>query len=154
MKKILFVLAFVLFVFNANSQWYQKYGVTSINELGEEQLKFSLQNAKTNNNAGKILTFTGLGAVIIGTAIGFHAADNDDIDKAVTGIAAGGLLMVVGIGAIAVGIPFWIVGARQRNQIEVALIRFNHSSYLGNYQPATLSFKQPTTIGLSLKVNF
>ena len=60
MKKILFVLVFVLFVFNANSQWYQKYGVTNINDLSEEQLKYSLHKAETNIKTGKILTFTGL----------------------------------------------------------------------------------------------
>jgi len=157
MKKILFVLVFVLFVFNANSQWYQKYGVTNINDLSEEQLKYSLQKAETNIKTGKILTYTGLGFGIIGIIVGTHATlgiFNNELDKTLNEYTAGGALILGGMGAMAVGIPFWIVGTSRRNQVEVALISLKYSSYSGNYQPANLKFRQPTSIGLSLKVNF
>ena len=157
MKKMMFAFAFVLFVFNANSQWYQKYGVKNINELSKEQLNYCLQKAETNITTGKILTCTGLGVGLIGIIVGAHATTNiftEDINKTANEMTTGGVLIFTGMGAMAVGIPFWIVGASRRNKIEVALIKFNYSSCLGDYQPATLTFKQPTTIGLSFKVNF
>ena len=157
MKKLLVVLVFVVFAFNANSQWYQKYGVTNINDLSEEQLQFSLHKAETNLKTGKILTFTGLGASLVGAIIAANATTgifNRNIDETFNQYAYGSILMLGGMGAMAVGIPFWIVGASRRNQIEVALIKFSYSSYLGNYQPPNLNYKQPITIGLSLKVNF
>jgi hypothetical protein len=158
MKKIVPVIVLVLFVFNANSQWYQKkYGVTDINELRVEQLNYSLEKAETNIKTGKILTYTGLGFGVIGIIVGTHATlgiFNNDIDKTLNEYTAGGMLILGGMGAMAVGIPFWIVGASRRNQIEVALIKFNNLSSLGNFNPATLSIKQPTTIGLSLKIDF
>lgn len=162
MKKILKMLtttvfALFLFVSSANSQWYQKYGAESINDLSEEQLKLSLHKAETNLKTGKILTISGIGVGLIGATVALNGISNmftDNFEKSTDQYLNGSFITLAGIGFAAVGIPFWISGASRRNQIEVALVKFNHSSYLENHNPATLGFKQPPTIGVGVTINF
>jgi len=168
MKKLLAGLFFILFALNIQAQWYNKqFGVNDINDLSELQLNLAMQKANKNLKTGKILTFTGLGVGLIGTVVAGHAAareagetiagiftlsNNSDDHK--TGIVAGELLMFGGLGAMTVGIPLWAVNSSRRNKIEIALIKFNFSSYLGQYQPTYIGFKQLELIGLGLKIKF
>ena len=159
MKKMMFAFAFVLFVFNANSQWYQKYGATNINELSKEQLNYSMQNAEKKIKTGKTLNFIGISSILIGSIL-VVKGNNSDVDswdefgKSISKISYGSLFIVAGSGMMAVGIPFWLVGKDRKNSIEVALVRFNSSSLSGCKKPIYFGYKQPSTFGLSLKINF
>jgi hypothetical protein len=75
-------------------------------------------------------------------------------DAELTEMVTGELLFFGGMGAMAVGIPIWAVNTSRRNKIEVALINFNTSSFLQNNKQTYFGFKQPSTFGLSVKINF
>ena len=150
MKKILVVALLGLLTISVQGQWYSRsFGVNSINELNEKQLNYALQRAQSNVKTGKILTYSGIGAFTLGTIIaatgvtGFwDGLDEGDLDQYV----AGSMLMLLGMGSTLVGVPFWIVGARRKKQVEIALLRFDSSAYTG--------FQQPGQFGLSLKIQF
>ena len=142
----------MLFTIIVDAQWYQRqYGVNDINELNEEYLKYSLQKAESNVKTGKILTYTGIGLGTVGLILGVHATSRiitdpfSSWDAELAEVVTGEILLLGGMGTMAVGIPLWSINASRRNKINVALIKFNSSSYLG--------FKQPSTFGLSITIN-
>lgn len=150
MKNLMVILLFGLLTMNVQGQWYSRsFGVESINDLNETQLKYALQRAQANVKTGKILTFSGIGAFTLGTIIAANSLDEfwtgmdeSDFDQYVVG----SVLMLLGIGSTLVGVPFWIAGASRRTQVEVALLKFSSSAYTG--------FRQPEQLGLSVKINF
>ncbi|MCY1720686.1 hypothetical protein OU798_10050 [Prolixibacteraceae bacterium Z1-6] len=149
MKKFMVFLLLGFLTLAVQAQWYSRsYGVKSINELTQPQLNYELQRAQSNIKAGKILTYSGVGAFALGTFIAASSLDNgwwrddNDFDKYV----AGSMLMLLGMGATAVGVPFWIVGASREKKVEIALLRFDSSVFTG--------LRQPEQMGLSLKINF
>ncbi len=150
MKKFFVVVLFGFLAINVHAQWYNRsFGVDNIDDLSEAQLNYSLQRAQANLNAGKILTFSGIGAFTLGTFLaasglnGFvFGGDDDGFGKYV----AGSVLMLVGMGSTIVGVPFWIAGSSRKKKVEIALLRFNSSAFTG--------YRQPEQMGLSLKINF
>lgn len=158
MQRTLSFAILILFTLNVQAQWYtQKYGVNDLNELSQAQMEFSLSKTEKNIKTGKILTYTGLGAGMVGMIIGAHATGGileRGIDDTMAEFTAGGMLMLGGITCMVIGIPLWAVNANRRNEIEIALLKFNTTSYLGNNYPTNFKFKQPPNLGLSLKINF
>ncbi len=150
--KIFLVCTLLVFLsLNVQAQWYSRsFGVDNINDLNEVQLNYSLQKAKSFVKTGKILTFSGIGSFTLGTYLVVRGLDGwvfgDGNDSHLDEIVLGEMLILAGMGSVVVGVPFWIVGARRKSKIEIALIKFNTSSL------KTLG--QPEPLGLSLKINF
>ncbi|WP_346855749.1 hypothetical protein [uncultured Draconibacterium sp.] len=150
MKRILAFLFLGLFVLNVQAQWYTKsFGAENISDLNEAQLNYLLQRAQSNIKTGKIATYSGAGAFVFGIFLAgsglnnwvWHGGDENQLDK----FAAGSLLMVTGMGAIAVGVPFWIVGENRKKKVEIALIQMKYSSGRGYSQ-------EP--LGLGVRIRF
>lgn len=152
MKIILTGLVLVLLALHSQAQWYSRaYGVDNIYLLDQSQLTYSLQKAESNVKTGKILTLGGMGTGIVGIIISANGMYNWTMKGASssefeTKTTIGGVLLLAGMGAMAVGIPLWAVNASRRNKIEIALIRFNVSSYTG--------YRQPDPLGLGLTFRF
>ena len=150
MKKILVVVILGLITLSVQGQWYSRsYGVDNINELSEAQLNYALQRAQNNVKAGKILTWSGVGAfsaglVIVATSFDdfWSYWDEDNLGR----YLCGSTLLVLGMASTIVGAPIWIVGSSRKKQVEIALLRFNPSTYTG--------FKQPDQFGLSFSISF
>lgn len=47
-----------------------------------------------------------------------------------------------------IGIPMWIIGNNRKSQIEVALVKFQSTSYV---MPSGTSYVMPPGIGLKIK---
>ncbi|WP_163324491.1 hypothetical protein [Draconibacterium mangrovi] len=150
MKKILVVIVLGLMSLSVQGQWYTRsYGVEDINDLSKAQLNYALQRAQANVKAGKILTWSGVGAFSAGLVIVAISLDDfwefwDDDNQ--NQFVFGSTLMLLGMASTAVGVPFWIAGASRKKQVEIALLRFNSSAYTG--------FKQPDQFGLSFTISF
>ena len=150
MKTFLLAVVLALVTLSVHGQWYSRsFGVDNINDLNESQLNYSLQRAQANIKAGKILTWSGVGAfsaglVIAAASFGDMITDWDDDNFGM--YVFGGSLMLLGMASTVVGVPFWIVGASRKKQVEIALLRFDSSAYTG--------FKQANQLGLSLTVRF
>ena len=119
------------------------------------QLTQALQQTEKKIIAGKVLTVTGIGCEIIG---GILIASNFCIlgcsPQEIAAANTGGVLFAAGIITMVVGIPIWAVNGGRKKDIEVALVRLNDFSYLGNNQPSYYGYKQPSAFGLSVKINF
>ncbi|WP_167617979.1 hypothetical protein [Maribellus sediminis] len=154
MKKLLVFSILILFTFSVQAQWYYKYGVTNVDELTENQLKIALQQTTKRTHVGATLTFIGAGMVIGGVALFNNATHDNDTGDAIGKGFSGASLYSFGFISMAVGIPIWIVNGNRKSSIELALVKFNTSSYLGNNSSENLGFKQPPNLGLSVKINF
>jgi hypothetical protein len=125
MKKLISICFLLFFVVIGNAQVNNK---TSINELNQDQLNLALKHSSKTIKTGKILTFIGAGAVIVGVVIvstipieDIFKLDNSARTKAVTGE----ILFIGGCVSAVTGIPVWIVGANKKNKIELELVKFN-----------------------------
>jgi hypothetical protein len=149
MKKFLVVALLGLLTISVQGQWYSRsFGVNSINDLSETQLNYALERAQKNVKTGKIMTLSGVGAFSLGMVIVATGLDDiwKDSNNGFDQYVAGSMLMLLGMGSTLVGVPFWIVGAHRKKQVEIALLRFDSSAYTG--------FQQPGQFGLSLKIQF
>ena len=155
MKKYFVGAIIFLFTINVEAQWYQrKYGVQSIGFLNETQLTKVLQHTKKNINTGQILTGAGICFEIIG---GVLVASNFCIfctEEQLARVNGGTVLFAGGFITMMVGIPLWAVNGHRKKDIELALVRINAHSYLGNNQPIYFGGKQPSILGLSVKISF
>ena len=156
MKKFLVGTLLILLTVNVDAQWYErKYGVQGIGYLSETQLAQALQQAENNTQLGKIITVAGIGCELIGVAI---IASNFCImgcsSQEIAAANAGGILFAAGFVTMVVGIPIWAVNGGRKKDIELALVRLNDFSYLGNNQSTCFGFKKHSTLGLSVKINF
>lgn len=155
MKKYLVGALIFLFTINVEAQWYErKYSVNDINDLNELQLTQALQKAKNNIGLGVALTVIGTGAMIGGIAIINKGRHKDDFFEGFFTAMEGGGIIVLGVIPFAIGVPIWLVNADRKKSIKVALVKFNTTSFLGNNQPTYFGGKQPSTLGLSVKISF
>jgi len=136
MKKTIILLLGIVLTLNVNAQWYfNSFGVTNINELNEAQLNFALEKSTKTVETGQTLTFVGSGAAILGYII--YAAslnkiitdDYGNVSENVNKSFAGAAIMYGGIITVGIGIPLWISGTNRRNDIEIALKKYD-SAYL------------------------
>lgn len=130
---ILLTIVVALLSINVNAQWYiNSFGVTNMNELNQDQLNIGLEQSLKTVKAGKVLTFVGLGAAIIGGIVYAQGVDeivqadsygqiSSGTDKGVGGIG----LVYGGLLATSIGIPVWIVGSQRKNQITMHLGKYN-----------------------------
>ncbi len=119
-----------------NAQWYtRQFGVNDINELNEEQLNISFTNAEKITKTGKVMTISGIAAIIVGEVIyqiGERKYEPGGIidfgfnDK----MFYGGV--IIGVGAISsgIGIPLWMVGGNRKYLIKGQLAKFDDISYI------------------------
>jgi hypothetical protein len=161
MKKTLFLSILVVLTISLNGQtpwYYRQYGVNNINDLSEEMLKEALQDAENKVKTGPILTFVGIGTTVVGGILYAHAMSFDgtilDELRQIGPGTSGVLLMIAGSGIIAIGVPFWIIGADRKNSIEVALVKFKPTSFSGYNEPTYLGSTKSEPFGLSLKIYF
>lgn len=150
MKKFFVLVMLGFLAINVHAQWYSRsFGADNINDLSEAQLNYSLQRAQANLKAGKIATFSGIGAFTFGTFIavsGLNGLIFGGVNNGLNRYAAGSLLMLLGMGSTIVGVPLWIAGASRKKKIEIALLRFDSSAFTG--------YRQPEQMELSLRINF
>ena len=131
MKKLTLILGMIVITSIVSAQWYQSYGVMDVNELNIEQCQLALEKANKSIKAGKIMTFTGAIAGVIGgviysnslknmvTDMDYQSADHLGSAYAGAGLLYGGLI-VCGI-----GIPLWISADARKNQIEIVMKKFD-----------------------------
>lgn len=131
MKKLIAFCFFVFFAIAGNAQWYyNSFNVTNINELNQDQLNLALQKAERSIKTGKTLTFVGLGIGVVGAILyssGLSGIVNDDISNLGSNTnkgVAGAYIMCGGFGMAGIGIPVWVSGARRKDDIEIALVKF------------------------------
>lgn len=135
MKKLL-ILLLVFSAIQVNAQWYtRQFGVDSINQLREEQLKISFTKAEKIDKTGKVMIISGITAIIVGEII-YQIGERE--------YEPGGILdfgfndkmfyggVIIGVGAISsgIGIPLWIVGGNRKYLIKGQLAKFNDTSYI------------------------
>lgn len=160
MKKFFVGALFLLLTINIQAQWYNiRYGVSNITDLSESQLKKALQNAEESIKIGKTFTFIGIGSTLLGgiLVVDGLSSMNDFWESFWNGwgeAGGGTLIMNAGSGMMLLGTPFWIISANRRNSIEVALTKFNSSSFLDYSQHIFGGNAQPSTLGLRLKIFF
>ncbi len=114
-----------------------------LQNLGTEQLKFSLEQYRESGRTGKILTIAGMGAGIVGGILGQSAIAHAGNWSKVPGIEAKGTALYVmeaGLVTAAIGIPLWIGGEKKRKRIELALARTGPA---GNIHAAGLRLNLP-----------
>jgi hypothetical protein len=138
MKKLILVFTILLSFGIANAQWYSTYGVTNINELTKEQCDLALEKANSTITLGKVFTFGGAALTMIGIIVSFRSATEylfsfeylqDEPNKR----PSGDVLICGGAVACCIGIPFWISGKSQKSQIEIALVKFEDTSYVPSF---------------------
>jgi len=138
MKKLTIIAVCLCFALSVNAQWYfNSYNVTNMNELSKEQLNLSLEKANKSIKTGQTLTVIGgIGCVIGGIIYSSGLSDitesttyseiDNGLNKGMTGIYimyAGGIMATVGI-------PIWISGFTRKEQIEIALVKFQTTGYI------------------------
>ena len=121
MKKLISICFLLFFVVIGNAQENKK---SKWSELNQDQLNLALKHSLKTIKTGKILTFSGLGLAFIGSALawshqggGSHSHDNM-VSIEDNALLAGGIIMYIGI-------PVWIVGATQKKNITLELVKFN-----------------------------
>ena len=96
--------------------------------MNQEQLNLALKHSSKTIKTGKILTFIGAGAVIVGVVIVSTIPIKDILkldNKAKTKAVTGEILFMGGCVPTVIGIPVWIVSANKKNKIELELVKFN-----------------------------
>jgi len=155
MKKLLIGILLILFVINVDAQWYyRKYGVIYFSDLTEMQLKQGLQISKRNIALGISLTTVGVVTIACGTGLMIDANKKKYWDDELAEGLLGAGVIFLGMIPTIVGISIWVVNANRKNSIEVALVKFNTTSFLGNNQSTYFGYKQPTALGVSVKISF
>ena len=139
MKKLILIFTILVSFGIANAQWYYtKYGVTNINELTKEQCDLALQQANKTISFGKEMTVGGSGVLIIGGILygsGLIKIDSSPLfsGKGVIEVVSGAFLIGVGTIITCIGVPLWISGASRKSKIEIALVKFEDTSYVPSF---------------------
>jgi len=156
MKKLYLLLAFTLlltFIYphQSNAQWYKKYGVTSVNELSEDQCRAAMGKATNITRTGK--RFVLAGGIYAGVGgIAFIAAKSS---ASLGGelffrlLGASGIFM--GGGLAAIGIPIWIAGAGRKAKNEKLFAKFPAK---GTLSPRIIQDFNHYSMGLSVAIRF
>jgi hypothetical protein len=98
--------------------------------LNQDQLNLALSTSLKTIKTGKTLTFVGIGAFAIGAIITEGALNSDDdINEKLPKVLGGALLGTAGEISAGIGILLWIVGASNKNKIEIKLAKFGPTSY-------------------------
>jgi len=124
MKKLIFVLLLILFALSVNAQ-----GVSSLNQ---DQLNLALKKSQNLLGTGATVTVVGTVTGIVGLVMYFngltgisssnnYSGIDDNFNKSMKGVIVG----LVGGGVACIGLPLWIMGAINKNEIEIALVKFN-----------------------------
>lgn len=131
----------ITFTLIANGQWYyNSFGVMNLNELSQDQLNFALSKAEKTVSTGQFFTLIGSMTAIIGISIyaqGISNMSNARTSNLITTnlnrsyLGAG--VMAVGGTIASIGIPIWIVGANKRNDIQIALVKFNGQASINGF---------------------
>jgi len=99
----------------------------NLDTLDIDQLKVYKDEAVKLRNAGKILTFSGVGIVAAGyiTSVIWSnttSLEGWDVFMTLIPFAIGG---VIGIPTAIIGIPLWIIGGSKNAKAEIAIQKFN-----------------------------
>lgn len=124
--RYLLILIFASVVLFSNGQsssnWYkQKYGISTLSELGEEKLNVERVRFERNRNIGIGLTVGGVGLFIGGIAIALDESWYEEDPS--TG--AGDIIALIGVGAFFSGICMWGTNGSRHNQIVKTLKTLN-----------------------------
>ena len=138
MKKLMFLFIGIILALNINGQWYfNQYGVTDMNQLTESQLDLALTQSQKTIKTGKVLTFVGLGATIIGGVLYVKGIDDitssttyNQIDDGADKAIGGALLLYGGVCVASIGIPIWVVGDSRKNIVYIHLEKFKGLGYM------------------------
>jgi hypothetical protein len=113
-----------------NAQGIQKPPrISKFDGLNQDQLNLTLTQSLNTIKTGKTLTFIGIGAGTLGGIIIASAFYADNWEKGLSTATAGALLFGAGILSFGIGVPVWIVGASNKNKIEIGLAKFGPTSY-------------------------
>jgi len=132
MKKLTLSLLILCFAFSVNAQWYyNSFNVSNVNDLNQDQLNLSLTKANQSIKTGSIMTGVGAGVCIIGAIMYSSGLSNivssttySGIDKGLNKGIAGAYIAGAGGIIACIGIPIWISGSMRKNDIEIALVKF------------------------------
>jgi hypothetical protein len=126
---VLFLCISVSFL-DLNAQELQKPPrISKYDGLNQDQLNVALTQSLKTKKTGKTLTVIGIGAGTLGgilIATSFHA---DTWDKGLSTATTGALFFEAGLLSAGIGVPLWIVGASNKNKIEIKLAKFGPTSY-------------------------
>jgi len=130
------------------AQWHiRNYGAGSLNDLNGTQLKFALQQTENKIKTGHILTGIGVGSGLISGVLFvnnfciFSCSSNENL-LATTGT----VLFIGGFFTLTFGVAKWIVNVSRKNNIELALVKFNPA--------ACTEVPQSSAFGLNIKMVF
>jgi len=134
MKTTLFLIT-ILFTMSLNAQWYaNQYNVTDMNDLSQDQLEMSFDQAAKLTQAGQIITGISAVVAIIGTSMYSKGLDDivtstsySQIDQGVSKGTNGAVLMYAGYLGVGTGIGLWIAGEQRKNAISIHMMKYNTS---------------------------
>jgi hypothetical protein len=113
MKMLISICFLLFFVVIGNSQENKK---SKWSELNQDQLNLALKQSSKTIKIGKILTFSGLGLITIGSGIAWSEqgkASPNYHNKMVIAEST----IYAGVITLYTGIPVWIVGATRKKNI-------------------------------------
>lgn len=118
-------IAFILLPQAVNCQWYaKKYGVETLNDLSEAQVKDVFLKAGRNIQIGRSMVLVGAGLEVAGGVlylIGRSKLNEDVFNWFHSGweeMALGVLIMGAGAIPLGIGIPLWAVNHKRRTAVE------------------------------------
>ena len=149
MKKVVFLIIGIMLSISLNAQWYYNYNVTNVNDLTEIQCNLALRKANGQIETAKIMTLGGAIASIAGIIVYSNSLENEtedildgDYDVNTGGFTAGAVLAYGGAAICGIGIPIWISGEMKKNQVEIALKKFD------------TAYNNTTSFGVGMRVTF
>ena len=141
-----------------NAQWYyNKYGVTDLNDLSNDQLLEGYSSAKTLSIVGGVVTATGVGVMICGLAAGLVNVTEDVVTVLVgqppSNESYGGALMISGAVLTVGGIITWITGGSRNSEMSPLIksrgLALNISVYPGvGYDLLTATYYPAVTLSI------
>ena len=119
---------------NPEAQALQKLPRRSTYELlDKDQLNLAYSQSLKTIKTGKTLTFIGIGMGALGGILFATSLNLDSWSGFTHGLQRGMIgstLISGGMVLSAVGIPLWVVGSSRKNNIEIALTKFEPTSFV------------------------